>query len=209
MCALVLFVTGCGPAPVVPEAKDDGYRALAREVFAETNRLRADPPAYGRVLEDILVRISGNIYQPQRAETGIRLKEGKSAVREAIAVIGKTAPLPRLQWSEALAQLARAHVADTGPWGVVSHESRGGKTLAERLMPVMRQERFSGVAENIAYGHDIARDVMAHLFIDDGVPGRGHRHNLLQQRLNYSGVACGYHKRYRHMCVAIYAYRAE
>lgn len=190
-------------------AESSKYRALSRVVFNETNRLRANPKAYADVLHDVEQRIKGGIYYPENAKVGVRMAEGKLAVREAIAEISKQGPRPVLHWSDALAKAALAHVQDIGPKGLVSHESSTGKTIAERLKPVMTKEKYTTIAENISFGLDQGRDVVAHLFIDDGVPGRGHRKNLLINELNYTGVACGYHKRYRDMCVAIYAYKPE
>lgn len=212
MLVMALFVmSGCTERLAQEEDPADTgkYGRLAQEVYMETNRLRAAPAAYARVLQGIDARIKDNIYYPLNTDIGVRMKEGRAVVKEAIVAISKVRPLSHLAWSDALAEVARAHMLDTGPKGLVSHSGSSGQTLKERLLPVMQREGFSAVAENIAYGYDLGQDVVAHLFIDDGVPGRGHRTNLLKRDLNYTGVACGYHQRYRHMCVAIYAYRAE
>jgi len=211
LAVALVALTGCTGSQVKePQPVDSArYNVLAQEVFKETNRLRANPKAYAAVLRDVAQRIKEGIYYPANTEVGVRMAEGTVAVKEAISVIAKQAPLPTLRWSEALANAAREHVRDTGPKGLVSHESSSGKTMAQRLKPVMAKEGFNAVAENISYGLEQGQDVVAHLFIDDGVPGRGHRKNLLMQKLNYTGVACGSHQRYREMCVAIYAYRPE
>lgn len=212
LTAIFLFLAGCTVSHEPVSTKGAGAEhagELARGVFRETNRLRANPADYAAVLESILDRISGSIYYPLNSEVGVRMREGAPVVREAIAAIKRESPLSQLTWSEPLTRVARAHVLDTGPKGIVSHASSSGESLGERLSGVMEQEGFTTVAENISYGYDDARDVVAQLFIDDGVPGRGHRKNLLKPKLNYTGVACGEHKRYRQMCVAIYAYRSE
>lgn len=211
MMAGTIALAGCATNQVQDNtgAESSEYRELSRVVFKETNRLRANPKAYAAELRDVERRIKGGIYYPENSEVGVRMAEGKHAVREAIAEISTQGPRPVLRWSDALAKAALAHVQDIGPKGLVSHESSSGQTLSERLKPVMAKEKFTAIAENISFGLDQGRDVVAHLFIDDGVPGRGHRKNLLMKKLNYTGVACGYHKRYRDMCVAIYAYKAE
>jgi len=209
--AALPMVAGCAVDSVQHKDSpvDAKYVMLERDVFAETNRLRTSPRSYAAVLYDIANRIQDNIYYPVNSAIGVKMAEGSAAVTEAVTAISTVQPMSKLKWSDALAQAAREHVLDTGAKGLVGHESSGGKSLAERLKPIMLQEKYTSIAENIAYGLDVGRDVVAHLFIDDGVPGRGHRKNLTMKKLNYIGVACGYHKRYRHMCVAVYAYHPE
>jgi hypothetical protein len=43
--------------------------------------------------------------------------------------------------------------------------------------------------------------IVASMLIDDGVPSRGHRQNLLDARFKVIGVAIGPHPSYGHMCV--------
>lgn len=202
----LLLLAGCGRSTtaIKPSVNDDRYARLAHEVFSETNRLRAGPGAYVATLQDIIRRMTGNIYQPLDSDVGIVTNEGKSAVTEAVAALGRQKPLRELTWSDELAALARAHVLDTGAKGLVSHNSSTGRGFSERVAGVVVQGKFSAAAENISYGYGNGRDVVAQLLVDDGVPGRGHRTNLLKPQLSHSGVACGHHRQYGHMCVAIY-----
>lgn len=205
---MLMMFAGCGNSnPVKPSESHDQYERLAREVFVETNKLRTDPDAYRKILEEITHRMSGNVYQPLDSKVGIETNEGASAVYEAADVVRKQKALRTLKWSAELAVLARAHVVDTGAKGLVSHESSTGSTFSERVESVIGRDKFSTVAENLSYGYSNGRDVVSQLFVDDGVPGRGHRDNLLKKELSHTGVACGYHSEYGHMCVAIYASR--
>ena len=190
------------PAPAAPRAE---YRKLEREVFAETNRLRANPVAYGKVLEGVLERMSGGIYYPRNSDIGIKTKEGEKAVKEALAVLVGKSALANLMWSEELAELARKHVNDTGPKGLVGHDNSKGEGFSERVSAVIESGKISFSSENLAYGYSSAEDIVSQLIIDDGVPGRGHRKNMLEEQINYTGVGCGYHRQYGHMCAAIYA----
>lgn len=209
-CLFLMVLAGCtGVSTPQPPVSDNGqYRSLARAVFDETNKMRANPVAFEGVLKDILKRMSGNIYYPLNRDNGIKTNEGPGAVKEAIAVLGKQNSLPVLKWSEELAELAREHVIDTGSRGLTGHNSSTGKAFSERVSSVMAGDKFVFSSENLAYGYNNARDVVAQLIVDDGVPGRGHRKNMLKEQLNYTGVACGYHRQYGHMCAAIYATRA-
>lgn len=47
------------------------------------------------------------------------------------------------------------------------------------------------------------RDVIESLLVDDGVPGRGHRHNIYQASAKLVGIACGPHPQYEAMCVIV------
>ncbi len=205
--SLLLSMVGCGGErmSVKPRVALDDYGALERSVFHETNVLRRDPRAYADVLKGMAARMRGNIYHPENETVAIVTREGKSAVMEAIAVLEGQSPLTTLTWSDELAALARAHVEDTGAKGLTGHDSSGGSSFPERVAALADKERFSFTAENIAYGLNRGREVVAQLFVDDGVPSRGHRDNLLTEKLKYSGVGCGYHREFQHMCVAIYA----
>src|SRR3546814_15936497 len=59
------------------------------------------------------------------------------------------------------------------------------------------------VSEVITYGHHTPEGVVDQLLIDDGVPGRGHRHSLLRPAHRYAGIACGRHPVHRTMCVPL------
>jgi uncharacterized protein YkwD len=87
--------------------------------------------------------------------------------------------------------------------GSVGHISRKGSTPQKRI------EKY-GVwnicaSEDISYGSMDARQIVASLLIDDGVPTRGHRENILNPCTKFAGVAEGNHRKYRVMCVIDYA----
>lgn len=204
---IILAVSGCtgSVAPGKGAEKPGGYSALERAVLVETNRLRKDPVAYTSVLESMSRRMKGDVYYQEGSNVGIITNEGKGAVTEAIGVMKRQSPLSSLKWSEELAKLAREHVKDTGQKGLLGHESSRGKSFSDRVGAVADRLRFDYTAENISYGPDDGQEVVAQLFIDDGVPSRGHRKNMLTKKLKYAGVGCGYHRQFRTMCVIIYA----
>jgi hypothetical protein len=53
----------------------------------------------------------------------------------------------------------------------------------------------------ISFGPEQPPAVVIDLVVDDGVPDRGHRKILLDDRLRFAGAACGPHTIYRTMCV--------
>ena len=94
---------------------------------------------------------------------------------------------------------------DQGPIGGLEHYGTDGSDPARRAE--RRGRWVSGMAENIAYGENPARDVVIQLLVDDGVPDRGHRNNILAGNWGVEGVACGSHRDYRQICVMNYAGR--
>jgi uncharacterized protein YkwD len=50
-------------------------------------------------------------------------------------------------------------------------------------------------------GESTARDVVRQLIIDEDVPDRGHRNDLLDPVLRRAGVGCAPHPTYRVICV--------
>jgi uncharacterized protein YkwD len=130
--------------------------------------------------------------------------EGVAAVKEAVEVLESQSALQPLQWSESLAELAHAHVMDTGALGLVGHEGTDGKTFKKRVEGILHSGTIQAVGENIAYGPDNGREVVLQLVVDDGVANRGHRYNMLKAKFNASGVGCGYHLKYNTICVVVY-----
>jgi len=201
--AVTLALLSGGFATAVPRLPaEPDWSALAREVAEETNRLRGDPASYASYLEAMLPRFDGFVLE-RPGRPFLRTDEGAPAVQEAIAAMRAARPVQPLQWSEGLARAAGDHVRDQGPIGGTEHTGTDGSD------PARRMERYGrwrgGVAENIAYGENPARDVVLQLVIDDGVPNRGHRDALLEGDWGISGVACGRHRDYGQICVMDYA----
>jgi len=96
-------------------------------------------------------------------------------------------------------------VKDQGPIGGLEHRGTDGSDPARRAG--RRGRWLVAMAENIAFGENPAREVVIQLLVDDGVPDRGHRTNLLDPRWGAEGVACGPHRQYRQICVMDYAAR--
>ena len=170
------------------------------DVFAELNRFRSDPAAYADYLDDYRPRFEGRLLIGEDdGEIDIMTREGVAAVDEAIRDLRRERPLPTLEWSAPLARAAADHVAVQSRSGAVGHYTRGSGP-GERM-----RARGGGpyVSEVITYGHHTPEGVVDQLLIDDGVPGRGHRHSLLRPAHRYAGIACGRHPVHRTMCVML------
>lgn len=193
---MVAAVT-CGFAVVAADAAPSRFEAA---VLAELNRFRDDPDAYSDVLRSYRPRFEGKLLVAEEgSEIDIMTNEGVAAVDEAIRDLRGQKPLPRLAYSEILARAAADHVAVQSRSGAVGHYTNG-RGPGERMIA-----RGGGryISEVITYGHHSPDGVIHQLLIDDGVPGRGHRHSLLAVDRRYAGVACGSHPVHRTMCVII------
>lgn len=184
------------------ERDSAAWERLARAIHDETNLVRGDPGAYAVHLEQILPRFEGDLLErPGRPH--LRTEEGARAVREAITALRARHPARALRWSEGLAAAAKDHVIDQGPIGGLEHHGTDGSDPARRAE--RRGRWVAGIAENMAFGENPAREVVIQLLVDDGVTDRGHRDNLLDPRWGVEGIACGPHRVYAQICVMNYA----
>jgi len=199
IAAALLLTLGSVAALAAPDRFEAG-------VFAELNRFRSDPAAYAEFLRDYRPRFEGRLLLAAHdEEIDIMTREGVAAVDEAIRDLGREKPLPTLEWSDLMARAAADHVAVQSRSGAVGHYTRG-QGPGERM-----RARGGGpfVSEVITYGHHSPAGVVDQLLIDDGVPGRGHRHSLLHPTHRYAGVACGRHPVHRTMCVTLMSQSAD
>ena len=134
----------------------------------------------------------------------IRTNEGRSAVLEAAEFLESVEPVMELiGYSEALHLAARDHVLDQGPTGGIGHSGTDGSRPGQRMRRYGEPGDATGslTGEVINYGDETPRMTVIQLVIDDGVPDRGHRHNLFNPKFRAAGAAIGYHKEYGTMVV--------
>jgi Cysteine-rich secretory protein family len=188
--------------PPKPPLKSLSYSKLELGILAEMNRARANPNAYSNSLRDWRRRFRGT---KARIAPGffLQTKEGVVAVDEAIKVVENIGVAPKLRLSNGLSRAARDHVLDQGKRGTLGHTGSNNSDPFERINRYGRWQKSAG--ENISYGADNATAVVRDLVVDDGVPDRGHRRNVFRADYQRAGVACGYHRVYKVMCVIGYA----
>jgi len=62
------------------------------------------------------------------------------------------------------------------------------------------------IGENTAYGPPNGKAYMVSLYIDEGLPSRGHRANMLNPKFKVTGMhACDHNSKMQGMIVALYA----
>ncbi len=183
------------PEPARPAV---AVSSLERAVLREVNRFRADPRGYARELADERQWFNGRLYEPP-GPIPLQTNEGVAALDEAIRDLEAASPLPGVERSDGLARAARDHALDLANHGTRGHVGSDGSTSRARIE---RYGRFTGMAgEVISFGYDTAGEVVRQLIVDDGVPDRGHRINLLRPEFRVAGVACGRHRSMRFLCV--------
>jgi uncharacterized protein YkwD len=175
--------------------------ALEAGIVEELNRARTDPAGLARDLEALVPLFEGTLMRLRGAL--VQTREGVNAVLEAIVELRATQPMAPLQRSAGLSAAARDLAADQGLTGAVGHQGSDGST------PSTRANRHGtwgrALSENVSYGKREARDAVIQLLVDDGVPGRGHRRNLLDPDMRFVGVACAPHPRMDTVCVMDHA----
>ena len=184
-------------------AKDAPYlNELEREVILELNKVRSNPKRYAEMyIEELLTAFSGKLYTFPGQEP-IKSQEGIQPLMECIQVLTNTAPLPILNPAEGLTKASRMLVNDQ-QFGGIGHITRNGSTPQKRIEKYGDWDICS--AEDITYGNSEARQIVIALLIDDGVPDRAHRKNVLNPCSHFAGVASGKHPSYKTMCVIDYA----
>jgi len=184
-------------------AKDTPYlNDLEREVIHELNKVRSNPKRYSEeYIEELFTAFKDNLYI-YPGQDPVKSKEGIKPLMECIQVLRNTVPLPILSPAEGLAKASRILVNDQ-QFGGIGHITRNGSTPQKRIEKYGEWNINSG--EDIAYGSFEARQIVIALLIDDGVPDRAHRKNILNKRYKYAGVSYGKHPSYNSMCVIDYA----
>lgn len=191
--------------------EDDGKIACStilygvhQGIFNALNELRKDPKGYAeKYLSPRLSNFEGNVFKRGDGVNQMT-HEGAAAVQEAISVLSETPPITLFEKvPPGMSLAALDHVNDTGPKGLTGHDGSDGSKLSDRL------DRYGSPkvtwGENIDYGNKDPFAIVSALLVDDGVPNRGHRSNLLNPEFVCVGIAVGPHKQYSDMCVMDYA----
>ena len=151
---------------------------LAPGVLAEINFIRTHPHDYA---------------------ADLRRGEMTPATAEAIAFLESRPPAPPLRVETGLGASAASHAADQGRHDSFEHTGSDGSSPGER----MRGEGvWAGLlAEEMSAGDMSAAGLVRQMIIDEDVPDRGHRNDLMDPTLKRAGVGCAPHPTYGTVCV--------
>jgi len=185
-------------------AKDVAYLdKLEKDVILELNKVRSNPKRFAEeYLEELQTAFDGKLFT-YPGQDPVKTQEGLSPLTECIQALKSTSPMPILQPVEGLTRATEELVNDQQKHGGIGHIARNGSTPQKRIEKYGEWDICS--AEDITYGSFEARQIVIFLLIDDGVPDRSHRKNILNPCFRFAGVAFGNHPSYLSMCAIDYA----
>ena len=202
ICLAILFT----PLPGLPQPnkvdKPDYLSPLEKAVVNEMNLVRTSPKEYLSLFEKFGKYYDGKLLKLP-GEIPILTKEGTSALAGTIRFLRSLKPVSPLSPSKGMSSGAKDHIRDLRISGASQHKGSDGSQTWDRVNRYGTWQKVIG--ENISFGHSKARNIVMTLIIDDGVPNRGHRKNILNADFRVVGVACGDHPAYRTICVITFA----
>jgi uncharacterized protein YkwD len=179
-----------------------------KDVILEMNKVRTNPKKYAELYIQPMLQYNwggpfgANSYLAPGKTVYTSTKEGKNGIQSCINDLSKRQSMSSLLPIKGLFLAARDHVNDTGSKGITGHTGSDGSSMGQRINRYGEWNR--GAGENISYGHNIGRDIVVQLLIDDGVSNRGHRNNILNKNFKYAGGAIGSHSSFTYLCVIDY-----
>lgn len=155
---------------------------IERDILNEINRVRSNPQAYAKWIEDNRARLP---YTPQ--------PQNLKVIDEALRALKSSPALPTITPSPLAYKAAKAHLDEQLSTGSFSHSGKDGSSVDKRLKRVGKLP--GAYAENaiLLNPEDPATAERAVLIwiIDDVVSNRGHRKVLLDKNYLLAGIACG------------------
>ncbi len=184
-----------------------------KEMIREINLLRSNPAGYikhleydlemarinfkykGKGTKDFSLTTRYEYVNGKERKVGTdtvwhnRYEEELRAVESLIADLSRMEPLTILKPDKGIYEAARKHAADQErhDWQL-AHRGSDGSWPADRIRKFSPSMTEGG--ENLAgqYPEPTPREIMISLLIDAGIPGYGHRYNLLDP--GWTHVAC-------------------
>jgi uncharacterized protein YkwD len=202
---LIYFISNAQLIDSLNTAKNCQYMtAEEREMIYEINLVRSNPKAYIEILQPLLkeatntLKDHGKGYKNYSLTISTSTKNGKDvkttdttwhytneervkAITSLINDLKKLKPLSVLKPDTGIYKAASKHVKDqiAHKWTLM-HTGSDGSQPWDRILEFSPSMSFGN--ENIA-GNSAqivtARDIVIQLLIDSGIPGYGHRYNLL------------------------------
>lgn len=132
--APLLFVAVCLISVGYKSVPVDDDKQQVQAVIAEMNRCCQNPGEYAETaLKKHLACFVNETTFRDANGTSIVTIEGRSRVLEAINELKGMQPVEPLAYDEDLTRAARFHCADTGPSGLIGHDSSDGTSMTDRL----------------------------------------------------------------------------
>jgi len=183
------------PVEKLNTAADANYLSdTEKNVVLAHNLIRHDPVKYADLyVAEYKKFYSGKELRHPGVEYVILTNEGVLPAKELYSELQSTEPLPLFYVSEKLSAAAKNHAVHQSRTGEIGHGGQGG--LQARIE--REGEWKYTIGENITYGRWSGHSAVLGLMVDDGVPGRGHRINILNEDFRVLGVASESHPVYQ------------
>ena len=176
---------------------------IEKDVVLELNKVRSNPSAYAEAhIEPRRRYFRGSLFE-QPGKIPLQTREGARALDECVGALEGAQPVGLLFPSSGLTSAARDHAEDQEKTGRTGHAGSDGSNMEQRISRHGEWDKLIG--ENISYGSGNARDIVIQLLIDDGVPSRGHRQNIMNGGFARIGTAIAGHPDYGFVCVMDFA----
>jgi uncharacterized protein YkwD len=186
-------------------ANVDYLSGIEKDVILEMNKVRTNPKKYAELYIQPQARYFNGKNYSVPGQITIVTEEGVAAVNNCVTALNRVNSVGVLTPEIGMSLAAKDHVTDQSKTGQTGHNG------SDRSTPDIRMKRYGvfsgsmiGGGENIAYGNTAGRDIVCSLLIDDGVPSRGHRTNIMNRAYTQTGVAFGTHSQYRTSCTITY-----
>lgn len=143
-----------------------------------------------------LARLDGKLF----AETYVaKYYDDKEVVKNSYATtlvsdLKRSKKMSVLYPNENLFRCAKDHAISNGNKGLVGHQN-----YSKRFKQHAPEQGFTG--ENCDYGFNNALDIVMRLLIDQDVPDKGHRKNILEKGYLVVGVSIQPHKKWDYNAV--------
>jgi uncharacterized protein YkwD len=217
--AIILVSTSVVKAQTIDSlntAKNCQYmKPEEREMIYEINRLRSNPRSYLQYIEPMLANARQVLKKYGKGTRNYSLTyttdivngkeikridttwhytnvEEEKALSTLVNDLKKLKRLPVLQPDSGIYNAARKHAADQDAhaWTLM-HTGSDGSAPWDRITKFSPSMSFGN--ENIAgkYPMGSPRDIVIQLLVDSGIPGYGHRYNLLDPQWTFGACVTG------------------
>lgn len=177
------------------------------EILKEINLARTDPKLYVTYLEEYRKFYNGNNLSLPNQRM-IVTNEGVAAVDDAIKALKAANIIAALESSEFVSRATKDHLQDLVKNSIFGHKGSDGSMTDGRLNKYIYIETIR-FGENVVMSGLSAREVVLAMLIDDGVPSRSHRKNVLDPEFKFIGLSNGVNKTQKGLSVVIFTTGAK
>lgn len=191
-----LILNAQSSVKILPEWSSEEYKAANTAV----NSSYLTPQEKDMILLNNLVRINPLKFSQTYLEIYLQANEAENHTHFVTSLkqtLSSLEPMNPLRPSKKLSACAAFHADDMGKTGQIGHDDSDGTSMEKRFYRFIPKEYFGALSENCQYGYKDPMKIFMDLLIDEGIDNLGHRINLLDPDMEFTGVAIRPHSKYR------------